>query len=144
LTIDPRRGTFNCTPWDVFILEAPWVTALAVSPAGNGSGMNLFAGTQAGGVFLSNDNGDSWFPVNTGLMNYMVSCLAVSPFSGGAVTNLFAGTNHGVFLSTNYGANWTVLNNGLSYAGVESFASSPAAFSTRSKLPQSIQPFNHH
>jgi hypothetical protein len=48
------------------------------------SDMNLFAGTQHGGVFLSNDNGNSW--IQTGLTDGWVTALVVRDSS------LFAGT----------------------------------------------------
>ena len=70
-------------------LAAILVRSLAVS------GTNLFAGTQAGGVFLSTDNGSSWTAVNSGLTNRSVLSLAVSG------SNLFAGTDGGgVFINT--------------------------------------------
>ena len=59
------------------------VSALAVS------GLNLFAGTVFGGVFLSINNGTSWTEVNSGLTNTYVTALAVSG------SNLFAGTYYG-------------------------------------------------
>ena len=77
------------------------VNAIAVS------GSNLFAGTYAGGVFLSTDNGTSWTAINSGLTNTNVRAFAVSGL------NLFAGTSGGVFLSTNNGTSWTEVNSGL-------------------------------
>jgi hypothetical protein len=86
------------------------------------SGTNLFAGTggaNAGGVFLSTDNGTSWSDDNTGLLwATQVSAFAVSG------TNIFAATDHGVFLSTNNGASWTSTSNGWEYSYVADFASS--------------------
>jgi photosystem II stability/assembly factor-like uncharacterized protein len=71
-------------------------------------GTNIFAGTYGGGVFLSTDNGSNWTPVNSGLLNHVVSSLA---FSG---SNIFAGTNGGgVFFSTDNGNNWTAVNSDL-------------------------------
>ena len=77
------------------------------------SGTNLFAGTWYDeGIYLSTDNGASWTPVNTGLVNpYWVHtdilCMAVSG------TNLFAGTwDGGVFLSTNNGTSWAAVDLG--------------------------------
>jgi ligand-binding sensor domain-containing protein len=77
-------------------------------------GSNLFAGTNGGGVFLSNNNGASWTAVNTGLTNLYVYSLAVSG------SNLFAGTNSGVFLSTNNGTSWTAVNTGLTSLNISS------------------------
>ncbi len=85
------------------------VYAIAVSPSSGGSGTNLFAGTSAGGVFLSTDNGTSWTAVDSGLTTPYVWSLAVSD------TNLFAGTWGGVFVSTNNGTSWTADTGGLSW-----------------------------
>jgi len=41
------------------------------------SGMNLFAGTLGGGVFLSTNNGTTWTQVNNGLTDTYVKALAV-------------------------------------------------------------------
>jgi len=105
-------------------LTNPFINALAVSPASDGTGgTNLFAGTN-GGVFLSANNGTNWTPVNTGLTNTTVRALA---FSG---TNLFAGTDGGVFLSANNGTSWTEANTGLTNTYVKSLAVSPASDGT--------------
>jgi photosystem II stability/assembly factor-like uncharacterized protein len=81
------------------------------------SGSNIFAGTQTGGVFLSNNNGSTWTAVNTGLTNTNVFSLAVSG------TNIFAGTNGGgIFLSTNNGGSWTAVNTGLTTLTVRALA----------------------
>ncbi|MCX6159697.1 MAG: T9SS type A sorting domain-containing protein [Ignavibacteriae bacterium] len=77
------------------------VRALAVS------GTNIFAGTNASGVFLSTNYGTDWIAVNNGLTNLNVNAIAISG------TNLFAGTDGGVFLSTNNGNTWIAVNNGL-------------------------------
>ena len=72
-----------------------------------GNGTNLFTGTISNGIFLSNNNGTSWIPVNNGLTSTCwVEALAISG------NNIFAGThtpelNMGVYLSTNNGSNWT-------------------------------------
>jgi len=72
------------------------------------SGTELFAGTAGGGVFISQNNGESWTAVNNGLTNLYVEALIASG------TNIFAGTwGSGVFLSTNSGSSWTAVNNGL-------------------------------
>ena len=71
----------------------PTVSALAIS-----SGTNVFAGTNGGGVFFSNNNGANWSAANTGLTNLSVLSFAVSG------TTVFAGTNGGgVFSSANNG-----------------------------------------
>ena len=82
------------------------------------SGSNIFAGTEAGGVLLSTDNGTTWNPKNSGLTKYTVRALCANG------TNIFAGTwGDGIFLSTNNGSNWTAVNGGLSDKSVASLYS---------------------
>ncbi|MFA5780904.1 MAG: T9SS type A sorting domain-containing protein [Bacteroidales bacterium] len=85
------------------------------------SGINIFAGTQNDGIYLSTDDGANWTLVNTGLTNNCVRALAISG------TNIFAATaGSGVFLSTDNGSNWATLNNGLTNLDVRAFlANSP-------------------
>ncbi len=70
------------------------------------SGSDVFAGTD-GGVFLSTNNGLSWIPANSTLVNTDVSSLTISG------SNLFAGSYGNVLLSTNSGASWTSVSAGL-------------------------------
>lgn len=72
----------------------------------------LFGGTDEEGVFMTNDNGTNWSPVNTGLTNIRVSSLAIAKTNTGIV-KLYAGTRGGVFVSTNNGGNWTQIKTGL-------------------------------
>ena len=91
-----------------------YVSSFAFSPAGGGSGTNLFVGIRgdSAGVFLSTNNGSSWSMVTRGLANLQVYALAAISASGG--TNLFAGTyGGGVFLSSDNGSNWSAVNGGL-------------------------------
>ncbi len=53
------------------------------------SGGDIFAGTD-GGVYRSNDNGDTWSQINSGLTNTSVQALAIN--SNG---DIFAGTDGG-------------------------------------------------
>jgi uncharacterized protein (TIGR03437 family) len=83
-------------------------------------GANVFAGTNevavtdeagkilSGGVYVTNDDGETWRAVNNGLTDPYVGALAVIG------TTLFAATSDGVFRSTNLGESWTAINTGLS------------------------------
>jgi hypothetical protein len=83
---------------------------------------HIFAGTAAGGVFRSTNNGDSWTPVNTGLTNTVVYALAIN-VSG----HIFAGTDGGGgFRSTNNGESWMAVNTGLTNTVVSALAINPA------------------
>ena len=67
------------------------ISALAISPADPAS---VFAASNGGGVFHSQDGGTSWEPVLEGLSSTDVTCLAFDP----AGERLYAGTSNGVFL----------------------------------------------
>ncbi len=92
------------------------------------SGANLFAGiggsplVASGGVYRSNNNGESWTAANAGLpSNTSILSLAVSD------ANLYAGTDSaGVFRSTNQGESWTAANAGLTNLRVRALAVSGA------------------
>ncbi|MFN8360462.1 MAG: T9SS type A sorting domain-containing protein [Candidatus Kapaibacterium sp.] len=78
----------------------------------------IFAGVFRGGVFKSNDNGESWVRINNGLTDSFVYSLV----SVGSV--LFAGTGggSGVYRSVDKGENWVGANNGLGVYSVHSMA----------------------
>lgn len=86
------------------------------------SGSNIYAGTAGGnGVYVSNDNGNHWNNISTGLPSTIdIHAIAVSG------NNIFAGTytngGYGIYLSTNNGTNWTAVNNGLSTPYVKAIA----------------------
>ena len=76
------------------------------------SGHSLFVGSYDGGVFRSNDNGESWTAVNSGIPTTRGRpgpCILSFAVSG---SNIFAGTGYdqGVFLSTDNGESWTAVN----------------------------------
>ena len=81
------------------------VVSLAIN-----SSNDIFAGTNYGyGIFRSTNNGQSWSPVNNGLLAETVSSIAIN-----SEDEIFAATDYnGVFISTNNGDSWTQLNSGL-------------------------------
>ncbi len=67
----------------------------------------LFAGTQTGGIFMSQDKGDTWKAVNSGLPSVAVFSLAMSDktlFAG--IENGVTGGGGGVYQSDDSGATW--------------------------------------
>ena len=85
------------------------------------SGYNLFAGTHAGGIFKTTNDGNNWTTNNIGLSNLNVVSLAIIGL------NIFAGTyGGGIFLSTNNGYGWIEVNNGLSNMYVNAIIASGA------------------
>lgn len=80
------------------------------------SGINIFAATNEG-VYFSSNNGGNWSAVNNGLTDSLtVNALVIS----GA--NIFAGTSGGVYLSSDNGSSWTAVNAGLTNTDVRSLA----------------------
>ena len=82
------------------------ITALDIK---SGAGENfVFAGTAGSGVFRSDDNGDRWVAVNTGLTDLEIRCLVI------ADGDIWVGTSKaGVFRSTNNGDFWESVNTHL-------------------------------
>jgi hypothetical protein len=77
------------------------------------AGTNLFAGTYGGGIFLSDNFGSLWTPLNAGLMYYYLDVTVTAVYG----TNIFAGTfQDGVQLSTDNGSSWNAVNNGLTHS----------------------------
>jgi hypothetical protein len=64
---------------------------------------DILAGTFAGGVYISTNNGSSWVQSNEGLTNTSVLSLLVND------TNIYAGTNGGLYRSTNNGSSWNYI-----------------------------------
>ena len=80
---------------------------------------NIYAGTDfGGGVFRSDDNGDTWVNVTNGF----TSSNGVNAL-GGSDDQLFAGTyGDGIFRTDNDGDNWIQVNNGLTMPLILSLA----------------------
>jgi photosystem II stability/assembly factor-like uncharacterized protein len=87
-------------------------TALAIY------GDTIFAGTEGGGVFLTNRAGTIWENCTTGLTNYSKSVMSFAQCDN----RVFAGTYEGVYLSTNNGTSWKEVNTGLGEMPVTSLA----------------------
>ena len=88
------------------------VTSLAVNRQGN-----LLVGTDGGGVFRSENWGDSWSPVNNGMDFLSISKIAIS-----STDSIFAGTGNssfgiGVYRSTDNTASWSLVNDGITTGG---------------------------
>lgn len=72
------------------------------------AGSTIYAGSFAGGVFKSTNNGDSWVWSGSGLpVGTQVRSLA---YDG---SNMYAGTSSGVYKSTDQGNSWFLSNTGF-------------------------------
>jgi len=78
----------------------------------------IFAGTLAGGVMRSLDNGDNWMPVNNG---FLPGALAQSALAINDRGDIFSGTTAvGMYRSTNNGDSWSPINTGLANLNIRS------------------------
>jgi hypothetical protein len=78
------------------------------------NGIDLYAGTDGGGILHSTDDGMNWNPINNGLTSLTVKAFQIIG------NNLLAGAGAGIFLSTNKGSSWTKLSSTIT--DVTSFA----------------------
>ena len=79
------------------------VTALAASPDGAG-GINLFAGTERGSVYLSTNYGNNWTNYGSNFFWPIYALMAAPNGLGGM--NLFVGTYAGIVYSDDNGNSW--------------------------------------
>jgi len=79
-------------------------------------GTNLYAGLSYNGVWWSNNNGETWSSLNSGLTDTNITALVQG--SG----KLFIGTPTGVYVSTDAGMTWGATNSGLTEKNVKSLA----------------------
>jgi len=114
-------STNNGTTWDSASTTLANTFAECLAVALDGSGEDLFTGTDGNGIYRSTDYGASWMSVSTGLASSYVNALAVVPYMPGG-TNIFAGTWAGISLSTDNGASWTSVDTGLTNLDVLSIS----------------------
>jgi photosystem II stability/assembly factor-like uncharacterized protein len=70
----------------------------------------IFAGTNASGVFVSNDNASNWSPTNNSLLSSSMGVTSIATLK----SNLYAGTDGGgIFKSSDKGTTWTPIDSGL-------------------------------
>ena len=96
--------------WSSIGLANSGIRALAVIPAGVGTGTRIFAGN-----YFSTDTGASWTNVGASFPKSVYSLAVSSSLSGGNV-NVFAGLfGGGVYVSSNFGSSWTAVNEGATF-----------------------------
>ncbi len=94
----------------------------------------LYAGSVGGGVWRSNNSGQTWFPLDDFMGNLAISCLAFEP---GNPDVIYAGTGEGygngdaifgagIFKSTNAGNTWAQMPTTIAFGNVNRIAVSHA------------------
>ncbi|HUW14652.1 MAG TPA: hypothetical protein VM537_33335, partial [Anaerolineae bacterium] len=87
-----------------FPVELAPVLSLALSPAYATDG-TLFAGTEAHGLFVTRDRGQTWDRLGEAMIGGAVNGLAVTPGADNSL-HIVAGLGQVVFLSRDGGQNW--------------------------------------
>jgi len=96
------------------------VNALAKDPSAPDT---VYAATAGGGVFKSEDGGETWGSINAGLDELFVTALAVDPTASGTV---YAATaDAGVFKTADGGKTWRQAANGLGAEQLSTLAIDP-------------------
>jgi photosystem II stability/assembly factor-like uncharacterized protein len=85
-------------PWTTHGPPAEDVLSLAVDPVTPGT---VYAGAELGRIFKSTDGGQSWQPLDTGLLTG-INALLITADAG----RIYAGTSNGLFVSPDAGGSW--------------------------------------
>lgn len=94
--------------WERIGPDSQSITSLALSSQ---SSPTLFAGSSGQGLYRSQDGGDTWNSVNSGLPSGItINGIVLDQTQPGLV---YLGTNAGVFLSTSDGDHWQSASQGL-------------------------------
>ncbi len=80
----------------------------------------VYAGTFDGGVFRSNDGGQTWRPISRALPNDSIRGILANE------RGLFVATGRGIYKTVDQGRQWTALNNGLTNMSVQVLVDSGA------------------
>lgn len=92
------------------------IVALEIS---SGSPISLWAAIKWKGVYLSEDQGESWYCRSDGLTTTSINCMIVDKVISDLI---IIGTTEGVFLSTNDVQSWYQINDGLTNRDVRALA----------------------
>jgi photosystem II stability/assembly factor-like uncharacterized protein len=78
----------------------------------------LFVGIYGRGAFVSNNNGETWTSINSGLPDLSVNCIAINT-NGSNNPCLFAASSDRLFRSSDYGTSWaTIKSGGAGYVSI--------------------------
>ena len=130
----PTALTNNATPMN----NRYYVNLVAMDPQ---NPKILYAATSRAyfdlaGLFKSIDAGNTWFPINTGLLDSgnpgPISAVVIDPDDtnivyAGTGGHLAAAGRGGVFKTINGGKNWTAFNDGLSTSELRALALTPGS-----------------
>lgn len=104
-------STDGAENWTQIVNDLPGAGELPVSVLGTNQ-THLFASLDGAGIYASTNEGQSWFPINSGLTSRLLPYLAVNG------TTLVASSGGALFRSTNNGQSWSPLDTGFSNQSV--------------------------
>lgn len=114
------RSTDTGATWSSQGLTGLTITSIAVDPT---SAQKVYAASWGQGVYKSNDGGNTWMKINTGLGNNLQAFPILMAPDGSAL--YVSVLDEGVFKSANGGVSWSAANTGLSNLQVRALAVSP-------------------
>ena len=86
----------------------------------------IFAGSDVGGFYVSENAGRSWRVSNGGIVDRYVTAMAESPLVRG---EMLLGVRGGIYFSADFGKNWSLVTNGLPTRGRYSYSITVSGFS---------------
>ena len=124
LFIIVRRNLFKSTDggasWKRIVRNLDnngYLSSLAIDPQ---SKKTLFLSSLGDGIYKSQDEGESWAKINSGLENLTIGILSISPISPEIV--LAAGEDKGLYETTNGGGDWVEVIEDIKITTIEFFA----------------------
>lgn len=108
--------------WNIFDLPEP----LICNALSRGPNNRIYAGTNDGTIYISEDNGIS-FSLLSALPKKELSSICIS--SHGTLIAGFNGANRGIYRSTNNGQSWAFVNNAVHVTDLKSFEFSDTIYS---------------
>ncbi len=98
------RSTDNGLNWTTSKVSDEYPNIISLSSSGN----KIIAGSNGKGVFLSENNGESWVEIGSTIDE------SLSVYNSAIIdSNIFINTNHGLFLSRDNGNTWTDISAGI-------------------------------
>ncbi len=108
------------------VSQQDWIYSIAINPTASNI---VYAASHEHGPFRSEDRGETWYPVSSGITDGSGRAIAVDPKNSATV---FMGVwhNSGVFKTVNGGLSWVLEENGIADSKIYSLAIDPVLTST--------------